>query len=372
MGKKITDYTNGASVTPDDASLLDVSEKIGVSSYESRKWTLSAFKTWVNSWVVATSVAWADITGKPTTIAGYGITDAVDTAGGTANYVSKFSDANTLTDSQIIDNGTNIGIGTAVDTNTYVNGQAGKEYGIKQTNTTGGYALHGVSTGSSTISGISCGVGGNGGGSSVNYGGSFGSSGATGVYGYGVSATATMSSATRNVAIKGYASGASTNYAIQLQDGTEVTGRFLKCVDGSQGYAHWAGLSASDISSFVGLPCEIQLSASDLTTALSVGTSVAYDRMPYAMTVTEVRASLLTAGSTSGTTTIDINLNGVSILSTKLTIDATEKTSTTAVTPAVISTSALTDDAEITIDIDAISGGATEAGLIITLIGTRA
>ena len=116
----------------------------------------------------------------------------------------------------------------------------------------------------------------------------------------------------------------------------------------------------------------IQLSGSDLTTALSVGTTVAYLRMPFAMTVTEVRASLLTAGSTSGTTTIDINKNGTSILSTKLTIDATEKTSTTAATAAVISTSSLSDDDEITIDIDAISGGATEAGLIVTLIGNRA
>ena len=116
----------------------------------------------------------------------------------------------------------------------------------------------------------------------------------------------------------------------------------------------------------------IQLSGSDLTTALSVGTTVAYLRMAFAMTVTEVRASLLTAGSTSGTTTIDINKNGTSILSTKLTIDATEKTSTTAATAAVISTSSLSDDDEITIDIDAISGGATEAGLIVTLIGNRA
>ena len=116
----------------------------------------------------------------------------------------------------------------------------------------------------------------------------------------------------------------------------------------------------------------IQLSGSDLTTALSVGTTVAYLRVPFAMTVTEVRASLLTAGTTSGTTTIDINLNGTSILSTLLTIDAGEKTSTTAATAAVISTSSLSDDDEVTIDIDAISGGATEAGLIVTLIGNRA
>jgi len=59
------------------------------------------------------------------------------------------------------------------------------------------------------------------------------------------------------------------------------------------------------------------------------------------------------------------------ILSTKLTIDNTEKTSTTAATAAVISDTALADDAEITIDIDQIGDG-TAKGLKITLIGTRA
>jgi hypothetical protein len=53
-----------------------------------------------------------------------------------------------------------------------------------------------------------------------------------------------------------------------------------------------------------------------------------------------------------------------------LTIDNTEKTSVTAATAATITTSALTDDAEITIDIDQIGNG-TATGLKITLIGTR-
>ncbi len=119
------------------------------------------------------------------------------------------------------------------------------------------------------------------------------------------------------------------------------------------------------------VPCEFMIACSDLTTALTTGTSKAYFRAPYAFTLTAVRASLLTAGSTSGTTTIDINDSGTTVLSTKLTIDAGEKTSTTAATAAVISDSAIADDAEITIDIDAISGGATEAGLIVTLIGTH-
>lgn len=120
------------------------------------------------------------------------------------------------------------------------------------------------------------------------------------------------------------------------------------------------------------LPCEIGIACSDETTALTTGTAKATFRMPYAMTLTAVRASLTGAGSTSGTTTIDINEAGTTVLSTKLTIDAGEKTSTTAATPAVISDSALADDAEITIDIDAVSGGADETGLKVWLIGTRA
>jgi hypothetical protein len=92
--------------------------------------------------------------------------------------------------------------------------------------------------------------------------------------------------------------------------------------------------------------------------------------MPYAMTLTAVRASLSTAQASGSIFTVDINEGGTTILSTKLTIDNTEKTSTTATTPAVISDSALADDAEITIDIDQIGDG-TAAGLKVTLIGTR-
>jgi hypothetical protein len=92
--------------------------------------------------------------------------------------------------------------------------------------------------------------------------------------------------------------------------------------------------------------------------------------MPYAMTVTAVRASLSTAQASGSIFTVDINEGGTSILSTKLTIDNTEKTSTTAATPAVISDSALADDAEITIDIDQIGNG-TAKGLKVTIIGTR-
>ena len=88
------------------------------------------------------------------------------------------------------------------------------------------------------------------------------------------------------------------------------------------------------------------------------------------MTVTSVRASLTTAQGSGTIVTVDVNETGSgSILSTLLTIDNGEKTSTTAVTPPVISDATLADDAEITVDIDAV--GTAPTGLKVTLLGTR-
>jgi hypothetical protein len=118
------------------------------------------------------------------------------------------------------------------------------------------------------------------------------------------------------------------------------------------------------------LPIEIQLACSDETTALTAGTSKITFRTPCAMTVTSVRASLTTAQTSGSIFTVDINESGTSILSTKLTIDNTEKTSVTAATAPVISDTALANDAEMTIDIDQVGDG-TAKGLKVTIIGTR-
>lgn len=118
------------------------------------------------------------------------------------------------------------------------------------------------------------------------------------------------------------------------------------------------------------LPIEIQVAASDETTALTTGTAKVTFRTPCAMTVTAVRASLSTAQTSGNILTFDINEGGNSILSTKLTIDNTEKTSVTAATQPVISDTTLADDAEMTIDIDQVGDG-TAKGLKVTIIGTR-
>lgn len=112
------------------------------------------------------------------------------------------------------------------------------------------------------------------------------------------------------------------------------------------------------------------VAAGDETSDLTTGTAKATFRMPYAMTLTEVRATVTTA-PTGSALTVDINESGSTILSTKITIDATKKTSETAATAPVISDSALADDAEITIDIDSIGAVTAGAGLKVFLIGTR-
>ena len=105
------------------------------------------------------------------------------------------------------------------------------------------------------------------------------------------------------------------------------------------------------------------------TTALTVATALTTFRMPYMFQLSDVKASLTTAGGTSGTTTLDINQDGSSILSTKLTIDDGDLTSVGATTKYVLSTITLTKNSKITVDCDAITGSGAEAGGKITLIG---
>lgn len=109
---------------------------------------------------------------------------------------------------------------------------------------------------------------------------------------------------------------------------------------------------------------------SDQTTDLTTGTSKVEIRMPYAFLVTAVRAFVNTA-PTGDAILVDVNEGVTSILSTVISIDATEKTSTTSATPAVISDGVLADDASITFDIDQVGSTNPGKGLGVHLIGVR-
>jgi hypothetical protein len=175
---------------------------------------------------------------------------------------------------------------------------------------------------------------------------------------------------------------ASTNTAtsvdgeVALFSGT--TGKLLKRATGS-GYpkltsgvqsVQTAPQLAADLGTNVKSLEHIAIACSDEATAVTTGTAKATFRMPYAFTLTAVRASVTTA-PTGSTLVIDINEGGTSILSTKLSIDASEKTSTTAATPAVISDTSIADDAEITIDFDQVGSTIAGAGVKVYLIGAR-
>lgn len=113
------------------------------------------------------------------------------------------------------------------------------------------------------------------------------------------------------------------------------------------------------------------LKVTDDATALATGTGKAYFDMPYDFTVTAVKAALATAQTSGSIVTVDININGSTMLSTKLTVDNTETSSSTAATAAVISSASVSADNRITVDIDQIGDGTAE-GLTVTLIGRQA
>lgn len=111
----------------------------------------------------------------------------------------------------------------------------------------------------------------------------------------------------------------------------------------------------------------IMVKVGDETTAIATGVQHTF-RMPHAMILTELRGSLTTAQVSGTIFTVDVKQNGTTVLSTKLTIDNTEKTSKTAAALPVISVPSLVDDGEITIDVTQIGNG-TATGLKLVFIG---
>ena len=167
------------------------------------------------------------------------------------------------------------------------------------------------------------------------------------------------------VGLEGPTHAGSNSYIIKFPDPDPAVGKILKVSSFSSDKAvmEWADAGGTVTESFI-------IAASDETTDLTTGTGKATFRIPYAFTLTAVRASVTTA-PVGSVITVDINESGTSVLSTKITIDAGEKTSTTAAIAPVISDSALADDAEITIDIDTIGSSTAGTGLKVTLIGNQ-
>jgi len=136
-----------------------------------------------------------------------------------------------------------------------------------------------------------------------------------------------------------------------------------------------AGLPAWASAGHVTQSRALEVACSDETTPITVADNLIKFRMPFGLELNDgedgVRGSLSTAGGTSGTTTMDITMNGASIFTTNLlTIDDGDTTSVGATTEPNVTTTTLTDNSEIIVNCDVITGSGAEAGLKIQLIGT--
>lgn len=169
------------------------------------------------------------------------------------------------------------------------------------------------------------------------------------------------------LAAPGGGGGGATTFVALTDTPASYSGQALKAVRVNAGATALEFYDPSTGTNF-----DFMVAVSDETTALTTGTAKVTFRMPRAMTLSSVKASVGTAPTGGTLLTVDINEGGVSILSTKLTFDSGERTTTTAATPAVISDANLAADAEITIDIDAVGSTIAGAGLKVTLIGVYA
>jgi hypothetical protein len=112
------------------------------------------------------------------------------------------------------------------------------------------------------------------------------------------------------------------------------------------------------------------VACSDESTNLTTTTSAVTFRVPFAMFLNSVRASVNVA-PVGSTIIVDVRQSGTSIFSTLLSIDANEETSTTAATPAVISNPNLTDDSKVVVSINQVGSTTAGRGLKLTFKGYR-
>jgi len=116
----------------------------------------------------------------------------------------------------------------------------------------------------------------------------------------------------------------------------------------------------------------LTLAASDETSDLTTGDNKVTFRAPFPMTLPATplpRISVQTA-PVGADILVDIEEGGSTILSTKLRIDAGDKSSKDSGTPCVVSDASIADDAEITVNIDQIGSSTAGKGLKLTLYYT--
>jgi len=109
---------------------------------------------------------------------------------------------------------------------------------------------------------------------------------------------------------------------------------------------------------------------SDETSNLASGNDKLKFRMPYAFTLTDIRASVNVA-PTGADIVVDVLKNGVSVTTSNLTIDAGDTTSVGSGSAVVIGTAAIADDDIISFNLTQTGSTVAGKGLKVTLIGHK-
>ena len=149
---------------------------------------------------------------------------------------------------------------------------------------------------------------------------------------------------------------------------------------GAPGWTRWthgasrSGAGADGAAGAAGSPGPTMfcVAASDEFTPLSTGTAKTTWRMPFGFALADVRGSLTSAQTGGDLLTVKMNRSGTSVFTTKITFDNGERTTTTATTPAVLTSSplVLAGDDEMTIEVDQVGSSADATGLKLYLLGT--
>jgi len=123
----------------------------------------------------------------------------------------------------------------------------------------------------------------------------------------------------------------------------------------------------SDLT-WAGTKVPITIALGDQTTAITAGNSKDSFRLLFAGTLIDIQAEVITAPTGAGNLIVDVNKNGITVLSTKLIFDATKDNTFASVTQRVISAPVFAKNDKISFDVDAISGTLAGAGLKVTMI----
>ena len=149
--------------------------------------------------------------------------------------------------------------------------------------------------------------------------------------------------------------------------GTPASGVLTNCTGLDSAGIVSGAIDLAHISTAAKTEC-ISMAVSDNTTALAVGTVFTF-YMPYAMTLTDIKASVLTAPTGAGLI-VDVHDSGTTIMGTdKLDIDVSEFHTSTAGTQPALTDTALANNAKIEIIVDQVGSTVAGAGLVIYLIG---